>query len=293
MKLRNVQKTGNMYYVYLPSKWCRDRNISTGSRLELDLDSSGNLVLSAVKIKESGKKLKIDLKEDDMYLLSKLIMACFLNPVESFEIGFKKPLNQKELLHQKKLMSTTFIEVEENKIYSEPMLTINNTLSLFITMVKKVKNVIQMMIEDYDPELINRYEEEIDRSNVMINKAVIASFMHKRESKLNPIELHYVSLLSNYLERTTDHLTNIKKIDNNEKIFLKNVYIILEDISVIVRKVQEKDTSFDYNVVIPLFKKLKVLKVNENILREVLIKTNLKHCSEVLLDWAISRQVLE
>ncbi|MBL7100784.1 MAG: PhoU domain-containing protein [Nanoarchaeota archaeon] len=291
MKVRNVQKTGNMFYVYLPSKWSRDKNISLGSRVEMSLDSSGNLILSAIQKKESGKDIKLDLKEDDMYILSKLIMSCFLNPVKSFEIDFIKTLNQKELLHQKKLMSTTFIEVDKHKIYSEPILSISNTLPLFIIMLKKIKNLTRIMIDSHDPELIDRYEEEIDRSNVMINKAVIASFMHKRESKQKLIELHYISLLSNYLERMTDHLVKIEKIDKNEKKFLKNIYPILEELSEIIRMIQEKDTSFNHETVVSFIKKVKDLKVDEKVFREMLIKTSFRHCSEILMDWAITNLI--
>ena len=291
MKVRNVQKTGNMFYVYLPSKWSRDKNISLGSRVEMSLDSSGNLILSAIQKKESGKDIKLDLKEDDMYILSKLIMSCFLNPVKSFEIYFIKTLNQKELLHQKKLMSTTFIEVDKHKIYSEPILSISNTLPLFIIMLKKIKNLTRIMIDSHDPELIDRYEEEIDRSNVMINKAVIASFMHKRESKQKLIELHYISLLSNYLERMTDHLVKIEKIDKNEKKFLKNIYPILEELSEIIRMIQEKDTSFNHETVVSFIKKVKDLKVDEKVFREMLIKTSFRHCSEILMDWAITNLI--
>ncbi|MBU4501983.1 MAG: PhoU domain-containing protein [Nanoarchaeota archaeon] len=293
MKLRNVQKTGNMFYIYLPSKWCRDKNIDIGSRIELDLDSSGNLVLLAQQKQDTGKDIKLDLKEDDMYILSKLIMSCFLNPTKSFEIGFTKTLNQKQILHQKKLVSTTFIEVDKHRIYSESVLSISNTLSMFIAMLKKVQNLTKVMIENYDVELIERYEEEIDRSNVLITKAVIASFMHKRESKLKPIELHYVSLLSTYLERMTDHLITIEKIDKNEKLFLKEVADILDEFSNMVKMIQENDPSFDYNYVVNFTKKVKSLKVSEKVFREVLLKDSLKHSSEVLMDWAISRLVLE
>lgn len=293
MKLRNIQKTGNMFYVYLPSKWCRDKNIALGSRLEISLNSSGNLVLSSIQKKESEKDIKLDLKEDDLYTLSKLIMSCFLNPVRSFEIDFIKELNQKELLHQKKLMSTTFIEVDKHKIYSEPNISIHNTLSLFSIMVKKLKNLVKIMKENYDSELIDRYEEEIDRSNVLINKAVISSFLHKRESKMKLIELHYISQLSNYLERMADHLIKINKIDKNERLFLNNIYFALSELSEIIKLIQEKDSQFNHENVIDFIKKIKAIKVDEKVFREMLIKTSLRHCSEVLLDWSITNLIEE
>jgi len=292
MKLRNVQKTGNMFYVYLPTKWCRDKSIAVGSRIEIETDSSGNLLLSAKQRKKIEKKLNLDLNDTDLDMISKLIMSCFLSPVGSFEINFPKPLDYKELFDRKKLINTTFIEIDKNKIYSEPFITISNTLSLFMNMVQKVRHLIKILINDYDPELIDRYEEEIDRSNAMINKAVIASFMHKRESKLKLVELHYISLLSNYVERMTDHLIKIDKIDKKEKAFLNNIDSILKDMAKIVGMIKDKE-EFNHETVLELAKRIKKLKADNKIVREMLTKTSLRHCSEILLDWSITNRIEE
>jgi len=291
MKTRNVQKTGNMYYVYLPSKWCRDKKITVGSQIEMNTDSSGNLTIYSKYSERPEKNLKISVKEDDFYVLSKLVMACFLNPVRSFEINLGKSINKKEALHQKKLLSTTVLEIDEKRIYSEPMISINQPFSLFLVTIKKAKTMIEVMIEDYDQDFIEQMEEEIDWSNTMINKSVIGSLMHRRESSMKLIELHYLSLLSKYFERIIDHLIKIEQVDTNEKKFLSEVSIIMEEIHSLGKKILEKDPSFNHEAVIEFIKKIKALKVDETKIREVLIKTSLRHFSEVMIDWSITNLV--
>jgi len=293
MKYRNVQKTGNMHYVYLPTKWCNQKGISTGSRLEVDVDSSGNLVLSTKAKTGLDRNIKLKVDEADFEIISKVVMACFLNPVSSFEIELSKKLDSKELLKQKKILSTAMIELDGDRIYSEPIITIDNPLSVFLIMVNKSKNLVRLMIDDYDAELIQRYEEEIDWSNVMISKAIISSFMHKRDAKRKLIELHYLGLLSNYLERAVDHIILIDKIDKKEKRFLQEIFNIIEALYIISKSVQEKDSGVGHKEAMDLMSMVQNLKVNDEVVREHLIKKSLRYCSEVLIDWSVTSRVLE
>lgn len=295
MKLRNVQKTGNMHYIYLPSKWCRQKNITLGSRLEVDVDSSGNLVLST-KAKSVEKNIKVTLNEDDLDIISKVVMGCFLNPVSSFEVNITGRVKHKDLMNCRSLLSTTMIEIDDdNNLYSEPIVTIDNPLSVFLLMVNKAKTLVKIMRDDYDERLVEQYEEEIDWSNTMINKAVIASFMHKRDAKRKLVELHYLSLISNYLERTIDRVVTIGKdgeIDTKEKRFLLDIYRILENLYALAKAVQNDDYEmFNYKEAVLFAKKVKSLKIDREIFAEMLVKKSLRYCSEVLIDWAITNQL--
>jgi len=293
MNYRNVQKTGNMHYVYLPTKWCKQKNISTGSRLDVDVDSSGNLVLSTKSHSAPDKSVKLKINEADFGYVTKVAMACFLNPVSSFEIELPKNIDSKELLKRKKVLSNTMIELDSGKIYSEPIITIDNPLSVFIMMVSKAKNLVKLMREDFDKELIGRFEEEIDWSNVMINKAVISSFMHKREAKRKLIELHYLSLLSNYLERAVDHIILIDKIDRKERGFLLELHRILDILYTISKSIQSTDTGFNHDETLNFMSMVRNLRADNAVLREHLIKKSLRYCSEVLMDWSVTSKILD
>ena len=291
MGLHNVQKTGNMHYIYLPTKWCRDKCIRKGSRVEVELDSSGNIVLSATQKADSATDIKIELSENDIKILSKLIIACFINPVRSFEIDFEGVFDQKRLINDKDLMRTTFMEIDEHRIYSEPIYSVNNPLSLCISMVKRIRNLIQVIMNSNDSELLSGYKEEINHSNIIINKATISSMMHRRESKLKLVELHYISRMSLILGRITEHLVQIDKLDREEKNFLKGLHQIIEKIIDILTVVQTDSSSFNHNMSVSLCKDIRSLKIKQEVLREALIKTNLMYCGEILLDWSITNMI--
>lgn len=290
MKVRNVQKSGNMHYIYLPSKWCKDKNINVGSRLEVDINSSGNLELST-KAQIKKTKLELDIKETDPKIISKIAMGCFLNPLQSFKLNFKEKLNHKELLKDKKLLTTTLLEINSYNIYSEPLISIDNPLSVFVMMANKSKNLIKIMIEDFDEGIIRRFEEEIDWSNTIINKSVIASFMHKRDAKRKLIELHYLSMISNYLERAVDRVLGINIENETEKLFLKKLYLIFSEIYQLSKLLQSNDKEFNTQRVLELTKMVQKLEIDENIIHEMLIKKSLRYCSEVFINWSISNTI--
>ena len=286
---RKVQRTGNMHYIYLPSQWCRDKGIQEGSRVDVYPDSSGDLTVSAQRKQHSEQHLAIELKEDDPFILSKLVVSCFTNPVDSFEIDFIKPLNPKEILEQKKLMSTALLEVDEHRIYSDSSMTVTNPLSLFMTNVRKVKNIIQVMIEGYNKELIERFEEEIDQGKVMIYKTVIASLMHRRESRLKLVELHYLSLLNNSIERLTDHLITIENPDEKTKEFLEKLRGSLSLLVEYLKK-EKQGEGITHEDAVHFVKQIRDTRMDG--WAQALIASKLQDISEVIMDWAITRKVM-
>jgi len=290
MKIRNIQKSGNMHYIYLPSKWCKENRIIAGSRVKLDVNGVGNLEITN-QVKMPSKDLEISLSEKDTHIISKIIMGCFLNPINSFRIRFNYKLDHKKLFGYKKLLSSTMIEVNDYDIYSEPILNINDSVSVFIIMLSKAKSLIKIMIEDFDEGLVRRYSEDINWHSVMINKAVVASLLHKRDAKRKIVELHYLSLIANNLEKTIDRVVQLELEVEERKKFLRPIYLILDKLYNIFKLIKENDRTFNYDMAIKFANRVRKLKVDEKIIYELLIKKSLTYCSETLIDWAITQKV--
>ena len=139
------------------------------------------------------------------------------------------------------------------------------------------------MCEGYNKELIERFEEEIDHGKVMIYKTIIASLMHKRESRLRLVELHYLSLINIYIERMADHIVSTT-LDAKTKEFLMDVRAILERLSQMMKKEQQGEKILKEDA-IEFFKNVKQISGTP------LIHSKLNDISEVLMDWAITNEI--
>src|SRR3989338_9028498 len=73
MDLRNVQRTGNMFYVYLPTSWCKQWNISSHSHVQLSMTSDGKLQISPTVGEEKPKHIEMSIDEDDLDIINKLV----------------------------------------------------------------------------------------------------------------------------------------------------------------------------------------------------------------------------
>lgn len=288
MDIRNIQKTGRMYYVYLPTSWVKKHGISSSSKVSVEQNSTGSLTIAPELIEKKPKSIELSVNEENIQILQKLIMACYINPANSFKIRLKTEMDVARLLQQKKLLSIELVEMDKKAIICESNISLDAPELLLKTMVRKAKNLLMLMLKDYDRELIERYEEEIDRSKILIEKSVISGLTYSRITKLKMIELHYISLLAKSLERAIDHLIHIKAEDSE---FLNSLIESFEA----VREIVENIDSLDYVSGLELVRKVEKIKeiepINADSSNKSRIKQYLADMSEVLLDWAITKEI--
>ena len=296
MESRKVQKTGDMNYIYLPTKWCKKHNIKAQSFVSIREDANGALVLSATDAKPRAGHLSISIKEDDEQVINRLLVACYLNPLAGFKIELPREMTAAKLLRQKKLVSLESVEIDKKTILSDSSVMLTDPDLLLKTMVKKIKNLVVLMRTNYNLDLITRYEEEIDRSRMLIQKAVINYMALSMPVHLKTIDLYYISLLAQDLERMVDHVIGLREKDTD----------YLEKLSDSVQHLKEITDSLDlrkgspkphYRTALGFVKKVGELPkgeegnkgragYNERRIRELL-----SNVSEVLLDWSITNQI--
>ncbi|MEA2037472.1 MAG: hypothetical protein U9O94_08230, partial [Nanoarchaeota archaeon] len=205
--IRNIQKTGNMHYVYLPTSWCKKNNINSDTKVSVKVNNDSSLSLFPEIRDVEEKEINITLPKVTSEILIKLIMACYINPTKSFNIKLEKEADIAKILAKKGTISALeFVELDGSNITHESSIFVKDPYSLLKTMVKKAKNMLGVMIQNYDKDLINKYEEEIDRSKLLITKAVTGSLVLNEPTLLKTSDLHYIGLISMDLERMVDSL---------------------------------------------------------------------------------------
>ncbi|MBU0756551.1 MAG: hypothetical protein KKF44_00670 [Nanoarchaeota archaeon] len=285
MDSRKIQKSGTTHYVYLPANWCRENEITTDSVVTLEKNSKGDLILHPKEVKKEMSILKIDLSHQSEEAVNKLIIASYINPVKSFEINLESPLSSQQVLTHKKLLGgMELFDFEDNKISCQTSFSLKDPDMLLKNMIRKVKGIIMLIKKQDVPELIERYEEEIDKSNLLIHKAVISSFMFKRASRLRHIDLFYLSLISRMIEQITDYLLCLDSEDG----ILDDFYSAIEKIESLIEYLNQDD-------VMNLIEQITDLKdakggKNESFIYKRIINL-LDHITEILSDWLITNKV--
>ena len=137
MEIRNIQKTGDMHYLYLPTSWCREHKISSKSKVSIEQSSDGSLLVSPHITEKKPKHLKLSIAEDEPEIINKLVVACYINPIASFEINLEKEMDFTKLLNQKRLISLESIEIDKKQITCHGAITVSDPESLLKTMAKK------------------------------------------------------------------------------------------------------------------------------------------------------------
>lgn len=283
-----MQKTGDMHYLYLPTSWCREHKIGSKSKVSIEQSSDGTLAVSPQITEKKPKHLKFNISEDDQEIIHKLVVASYINPVASFEINFEKELDYTKLLNQKRLISLESVEIDKKQITCHGAISVSDPESLLKTMARKIKNMIVVMQNNYDKELIERYEDEIDRSKMLIDKSIIGSLTFERTTKLKTIDLYYISLISKDLERMVDHLI---QVSSRETEFLSSIYEVIDQLQSII----ENTSSLNHKIALQFIKKVSRIKSFE--VKDIKsydkerIRLSLTTIAEVVTDWAITREI--
>lgn len=288
MEIRNIQKTGNMHYLYLPTSWCREHKIGPKSKVSIEQSSDGSLVVSSQLAEKKPKHLKFNIAEDDQEIIHKLVVACYINPISSFEINFEKEMDFTKLLNQKRLISLESVEIDKKQITCHGAVSISDPESLLKTMTKKIKNMITVMLKSYDQGLIERYEDEIDRSKMVIDKSIISSLTFERATNLKTIDLYYISLISKELERIVDHMICIS---SKEHEFLNLLHDVMDNLHNIIENIG----SLNHKTALQFIKntgKIKGIEVKDvKSYDKERIRLSLTTIAEVITDWAITKEI--
>ena len=300
MYIRNVQRAGEMHYLYLPKKWCAEQKIGVNSKLTLHTNKDGSLQLFP-SLREKGKKhINLNISNTNTNIIHKLIVACYINPASSFSINLKNNIDLADLLKENKLIKMESVEIEKNTISSESSVSISDPGLLLKTMIRKVKNLIVMMKENYNKELIQRYEEEIDKSKLLIEKSVISSLTFSNPTKLKIIDLYYMSLISKELENLVDNVIQLWEGDPFI-IKLEKMINILKDSLDFMFNIKSNENSFDFDGLVEIIKVIQD-KEDSDIIdlgRSGLLKhydvsrakQHLMNIVDVLLTWKVTNHI--
>ena len=285
MEIRNIQKTGDMHYLYLPTSWCREHGITSKSKVSITNNSDGTLSISPEITEKKPKHLKFTISEDDPEIIHKLVVSSYIHPVSSFEILMDKEVDFTKLINQKRLISLESVEIDKKQITSEGMVTVSDPSSLLKTMARKIKNLIIVIGKNYDKNLIEKYEDEIDRSKMLIDKAIIGSLTMGKTTKLSSIELYYISIISKELERVVDTLICF---DSKDQKFLDDItkpieilQDVLHDPSKLDQELAMKFARCVSNIKTPHTKDQKAIDMSR-------ILANLTNISDVVMDWMVT-----
>lgn len=291
MEIHKVQRTGDMHYVYLPTAWCKEQKISHASKVSIAKGSSGSLIITPKLVEKRHKNLQLSINDDNLDIINKLVVASYINPLDSFIINLEKPLDQGKLLDQKRLLSVELMEIDGKRISCESSLSGGEPDLFLKTMVSKIKNMLIIMTRNYNDELIQRYEEEIDRNRLLIDKSVISAMTFNRETKIKTINLHYISLIAKDLERMVDHLI---LVDKKEKGFLNGILELMESLKEVIELSIDPSKKLSYTDVIKFARKIfrmREEKVEDiNSYHKIRIRHYFGSISEVMMDWAITNE---
>ncbi|PIN86735.1 hypothetical protein COV19_03295 [Candidatus Woesearchaeota archaeon CG10_big_fil_rev_8_21_14_0_10_44_13] len=292
MDIRRIQRTGDMHYLYLPTSWCKEHKVGPASKVSITKGSGGSLIVTPKLIEKKHKGIEISINEDNLDIINKIVVASYINPIDSFTINLEKPLDQRKLLDQKRLISVELMEIEGKKISCESSLGVGDPDLLLKTMVNKIKNMLLVMTKNYNKELIQRYEEEVDKTRLLIEKSVIGSITFKRETDMKTINMYYIAIIAKDLERMVDHLINI---DENEKGFLNSIHELMDSLRDVIEIAIDQKKKLNYDDVIKFVRK--VFRNKEEEVKDIQSyhKIRVKHymgsISEVLMDWAITNEI--
>ncbi|WP_091710458.1 phosphate uptake regulator PhoU [Methanolobus vulcani] len=263
METRKVQQTGgSTYIISLPKTWADKVGIKTGSRVTLQPQPDGKLVIDPIHDAPPVRKIQIDVTGSMGDALTRDMIAAYLAGSDIIEVKADRILaEQKNIIRSMcyKLIGPEIIEETAKKVVIQDLLNpdeisikksvrrmylISN--SMHIDAIKAIKT------RDADLALdVDQRDDDVDRLFLLIAKqfrSILRGARLPDAAETSIDEYHDLRMAAGPIERIADHARKIAKVTTalNEPI-PDDIMEMIESTSEISRKVVEDAIDALYN----------------------------------------------
>ncbi len=234
MEIRKIQKTGgSTLVVSLPKVWCQNFDLKVGSKVMLNYNEKGGIMMEPFERGQSSSTATVDIKKNsDMENELRMLISLYIQGVKRINIRSDDKKAMDDVI-RRFLEFTIGFEIVDEKgneailedLISLPMLTFDKGMKRMVTLVRSI--VTESISEEKIPiDYILQKENEVDKFNIYIQRLFSQTLKDYSVLQLNKISssqaLSYL-LVSRVLERIADHGVRIYTLLGERK--LKNTEI--------------------------------------------------------------------
>ena len=236
MEIRKIQKTGgSTLVVSLPKAWCQNFDLKVGSKVMLNYNDKGGIMMEPFEKSQTSTGAVVDIKKNaDMENEMRMLISKYIQGVKRINIRSEDKKAMDDVIHRFLEFTIGFEIIDEKTneatledLISLPMLTFEKGMRRMVTLVRSI--VTESISDQKIPfDYILQKEDEVDKFNIYIQRLFSQSLKDYSVLQLNKISsseaLSYL-LVSRALERIADHglriysLLGQKKLNNSD---LKN-----------------------------------------------------------------------
>ncbi|MEZ5335698.1 MAG: phosphate uptake regulator PhoU [Methanolobus sp.] len=263
METRKVQQTGgSTYIISLPKTWADKVGIKTGTRVTLQPQPDGKLVIDPIHDAPPVRKIQIDVTGRMGDDLTRDMIAAYLVGSDIIEVKSDRILaEQKNIIREMcyKLIGPEIIEETAKKVVIQDLLNpdeisikksvrrmylISN--SMHIDAIKAIKTMDADLALDVDQR-----DDDVDRLFLLIAKqfrSILRGARLPDAAETSIDEYHDLRMAASPIERIADHARKIAKVTTTlEEPIPDKIMEMIEKTSEISRKIVEDSIDALYN----------------------------------------------
>jgi len=229
VEIRKIQKTGgSTLVVSLPKVWCQNFNLKVGSKVVLNYNERGGIMLEPFERAQEVSSAIVDISKDsDLEVEIRVLISKYIQGVKKITIKSDDKKMMDDVISKFLDLTIGFEIIDEKSnestledLISLPMLTFEKGMRRMVTLVRSIVN------ESVNPqkipfEYVMQKENEVDKFNIYIQRLFSQSLKDYSVLQLNKISsseaLSYL-LVSRILERIADHGIRIYRLLNQKEI---------------------------------------------------------------------------
>lgn len=240
MEIRKIQKTGgSTLVVSLPKVWCQNFNLKVGSKVVLNYNERGGIMLEPFERAQEVSSAIVDISKDsDLEVEIRVLISKYIQGVKKITIKSDDKKMMDDVISKFLDLTIGFEIIDEKSnestledLISLPMLTFEKGMRRMVTLVRSIVN------ESVNPqkipfEYVMQKENEVDKFNIYIQRLFSQSLKDYSVLQLNKISsseaLSYL-LVSRILERIADHGIRIYRLLNQKEINHREIVDYIKD----------------------------------------------------------------
>jgi len=263
IETRKVQQTGgSTYIISLPKQWADKVGIKVGSRVSLQPQPGGTLVIDPVTEVPPLRKKQIDVSDSKGDALTRDMIAAYLAGYDIIELKANRILSeQKKIIREicYKLIGPEIIEETAKSVVIQDLLnpneiSIKKSVRRMFLISNSMHNDAVRALKNMDTDLaldVIQRDDDVDRLFLLIAKqfrSVLRGARLPDTSETSIDEYHDLRMAASPLERIADHAQRIAKVGSTMNYSIPDeIMEFIEMASETSRKIVEDGIDALYN----------------------------------------------
>jgi hypothetical protein len=224
--MRKLQRSGELYFVSLPTPWIKNNNLKKGAELDVQTNDNVITIKPLSSSSKNYKKTSLKIKKAGSEAIKNIIMSLFVAGYDEFKLSFSEELSNEQFLKIKKIITSLglgIINLNKKEVKIDVNIEISDVKKFVHNLIYQSINFCRMTIEKENTDLLKEQFTYFYNQRYILVRTIYRYQQGLTNLEIKPYEANFYHNIGRHITHLIIHMSYLK-----DKKYLDNLLKILE-----------------------------------------------------------------